>query len=271
MIDYFNLGFFTLTHSLGLYGLSTVKLQYPTLILGLVLTGAFGLGITAGYHRLWAHRTYEAHWTLRLFLYLLASGAMESKCKWWCLTHRAHHKFTDTERDPYNAKKGLFWSHIGWLLNRPSEENKEGLKLIEMKDLEEDPILQLDRFYFLISPVMSFLLPTLIAGYFWGDYRGGFFYAAMIRSMIVHHMTFCINSLAHWRAIGSQPYNRKFTPVDCPSVALLTMGEGYHNYHHAYPQDYRNGFKWYHFDPTKWFIYSTSLLGLSRNLKVSRY
>jgi stearoyl-CoA desaturase (delta-9 desaturase) len=155
---------------------------------------------------------------------------------------------------------------MGWICSKHSNEVIEGQCNLDYSDLEKDPILKLDAIYPITSLTMSFILPTCIAGYYWNDYYGGLFYAGIIRTVIVHHMTFFINSLAHWKPMGKKTYNTKITPVDSPPLALLTLGEGYHNYHHTYPRDYRNGKKWYQLDPTKWFIWTNSLLGLAYDL-----
>ena len=266
-LDLFNISFFLTTSTAGIYGIINVTPKPQTLILATSTMVLFGLGITAGFHRLWAHQSYKAKWPLRLFLYLLGMGAMEGPCKQWCKDHRSHHKYVDTDKDPYNATRGLWWSHIGWVFSKPSVDVIKGQQDLDFSDLELDPVLKLDNIYPITSLTISYILPTIIAGYFWNDFYGGFFYAGIIRSILVHHMTFFINSLAHWKPMGKKTYNNKITPVDSPPLALLTLGEGYHNYHHTHPSDYRNGKMWYHLDPTKWFIWSTSIIGLSYNLK----
>lgn len=112
---------------------------------------------------------------------------------------------------------------------------------------------------------MGFIFPTLVAGLGWGDFKGGFIYAAVLRLCFVHHSTFCVNSLAHW--LGESPFDDKHTPRDHVITALVTIGEGYHNFHHQFPMDYRNAIKWYQYDPTKWFISIASWLGLASHLK----
>jgi stearoyl-CoA desaturase (delta-9 desaturase) len=113
---------------------------------------------------------------------------------------------------------------------------------------------------------MAFGIPTVVPGLCWGDWRGGYFYAGAARLCFVHHSTFCVNSLAHW--LGETPFDDKHTPRDHLITALVTIGEGYHNFHHQFPMDYRNAIKWYQYDPTKWFITAMSWLGLASHLKV---
>jgi len=113
---------------------------------------------------------------------------------------------------------------------------------------------------------MGFGVPTLIPGLLWGDWKGGFFFAGAARLTFVHHSTFCVNSLAHW--LGETPFDDKHTPRDHIITALMTIGEGYHNFHHQFPMDFRNAIRWYQYDPTKWFIRTMQILGLASHLKV---
>ncbi|KAI9144089.1 hypothetical protein BKA69DRAFT_1058185 [Paraphysoderma sedebokerense] len=194
---------------------------------------------------------------------LAGSAAVEGSIKWWCQGHRAHHRYTDTDDDPYSAHKGLFWSHIGWMLVKKKNDK---LKTVDISDLMADPLVRFQhKYYGLFALVMGFLLPTVIAGLGWGDYKGGFFFAAVARLVFVHHATFCVNSLAHY--LGDTNYDDKLSPRDHFITALMTFGEGYHNFHHQYPQDYRNAIRFYQFDPTKWLIKALSFYGITYNLK----
>jgi len=113
--------------------------------------------------------------------------------------------------------------------------------------------------------LLAFIIPSLICGIMWDDFKGGFFYGGVIRLIIAHHSTFLVNSLAH--TVGTHTYSDSLTPRDSTLTALLTFGEGYHNFHHEFPNDYRNGIKFYHYDPTKWLIRVFSIFGLAHNLK----
>jgi stearoyl-CoA desaturase (delta-9 desaturase) len=221
-----------------------------------------GLGITAGYHRLWAHRAYTASKPLQYFLALGGSGAVEGSIKWWSRGHRAHHRYTDTDLDPYSAQRGFLWAHIGWMILKP--RRKPGTA--DVSDLSNNEVVKWQhRWYLPLIIGMGFVFPTMVAGLGWGDWRGGFFFAAAARLAFVHHSTFCVNSLAHW--LGETPFDDKHTPKDHFLTALVTIGEGYHNFHHEFPQDFRNAIKWYQYDPTKWFIFSAYKLGLASQLK----
>lgn len=247
----------------GIYGMLTVPLVWQTALFSVIYYFYTGLGITAGYHRLWAHRSYSASFPVSFFLMLAGSGALEGSIKWWCGGHRVHHRYTDTPKDPYNAKYGFWWAHMGWMLmNQKSAEKVKA----DIRDLRASRMVNLQhKYYGIVGPFMAFVFPTLVAGFFWGDYAGGYFYAGVCRLLFVHHSTFCVNSLAHW--LGTHTYDDDRTPRDHILTAFVTLGEGYHNFHHEFPNDYRNGIRFYDYDPTKWLIKSLSLFGLTYNLK----
>ncbi|CAF4225071.1 unnamed protein product, partial [Rotaria sp. Silwood2] len=135
-----------------------------------------------------------------------------------------------------------------------------------MSDLVNDPSVQWQyRNLAILNVTMGFVFPWLVCGLGWGDYRGGYFYAAVLRLLIVHHVTFCVNSLAHY--LGDTTFDDKHTPRDHFITAFITLGEGYHNFHHEFPCDYRNALKWFQYDPTKWTIWLFEKLGLAYNLK----
>jgi stearoyl-CoA desaturase (delta-9 desaturase) len=224
---------------------------------------ASGMSITAGYHRLWAHRAYSAHWSVRVFLMLFGAQALQNSILIWGSQHRTHHRFVDDwDKDPYSAKRGFWFSHMGWILrNYPSGVND----FTNAKDLERDPIVTFQhRYYLPLTLAMNIALP-LGLGWALGDMWGVFLLAGVLRLVLNHHFTWFINSLAHmW---GSQPYTDENTARDNPLLALVTYGEGYHNFHHIFQNDYRNGVRWWQLDPTKWLIAGLAAVGLASNLK----
>jgi stearoyl-CoA desaturase (Delta-9 desaturase) len=225
--------------------------------------GANGMAITCGYHRLFAHCTYEAHPILKVAYLVFGSMALQNSALNWAAGHRVHHRFIDDpERDPYCARRGFWFSHIGWMLRSyPSGEPDFSV----VRDLQRDPMVMWQHNHYLLAALSTnFGLPLLV-GYLSGDVWGVFLLAGILRLVVSHHFTFFINSLAHmW---GSQPYTDDNTARDNPVVALLTYGEGYHNFHHMFAHDYRNGLRWWQWDPSKWFISSMRMFGLTRNLK----
>ena len=225
-----------------------------------------GMSITTGYHRLWSHKTYEAHWSLRLVCALGGAFALQNSILHWCSDHRIHHKFVDNnEVDPYSAKKGFWYSHIGWML-REYQVNRYN-NYDNVRDLQKDPIVMWQhKHYLLLTVLMNFGIP-LVFGLVHGDVISSLLLVGFLRLVLSHHTTFFINSLAHiW---GKQTYTEKNTARDNGFLALLTFGEGYHNFHHIFENDYRNGIRWWHFDPTKWLIKGCNYLGLTSKLRIT--
>ncbi|KAJ5629450.1 Acyl-CoA desaturase [Penicillium herquei] len=216
-----------------------------------------------GYHRLWAHKSFRAHIALRYFLAVVGAGMIQRSIKWWVRSHRAHHRYTDTELDPYNARKGFWYSHIGWLLFRQDDIMSQWD--VDISDLENDPVVEWqDRYYIPLSNFMAFIVPGFIAHVGWRDLSGGLFWAGIIRLNVSLHFTFLVNSLAHWA--GSRPFSTRTTARDNPLVVLITLGECYHNFHHEFPTDYRNGVAWFDIDISKWAIWLLAQVGLATNL-----
>lgn len=225
---------------------------------------ATGLSITLGYHRLFSHLTFQASPIIKFLVLLFGAAAFEGSALIWAADHRRHHKFVDHDDDPYDITKGFFHAHIGWLLFRTNPDTP----LTWVRDLQKDRLLVWQhRFYVPLAFLMGFGAPALIGYCFGGGQAalGSFLLAGVARIVFVHHMTFCINSLCHW--IGSRPYSSKCTARDSLLMAFFTFGEGYHNFHHEFQHDYRNGVRYWQYDPTKWIIWLLNRLGLVRNLR----
>lgn len=229
-----------------------------------VMLAACGFSITLGYHRLFSHLTFQAHWSVRLFTAVFGAGAFENSILMWACEHRTHHKHVDHDEDPYSITKGLFHAHIGWLMFKLNPEPPYD----NVNDLKRDPIVMWQhRYVHWIGTFVAFVLPTL-AGYLWGGWQsalGAFLIAGVARVVVLQHCTFCINSLCHY--IGNRPYSSRCSARDSWIMALVTFGEGYHNYHHEFQHDYRNGVKPWQFDPTKWIIWGLSKVGLASRLR----
>lgn len=241
----------------------TGSFNWPTIILGVILMTMVELSITAGYHRLFSHRTYDAAWPVRLFFLIFGAAGLQGSAIQWALDHRDHHNYVDNnDKDPYSIGKGFFWAHMGWLYFKQNEQLDE---MDKAGDLTDDPLV-ISQFYYWVPLgfFVGYILPGLIA-WSWGDFFGGVFIAGFLRSVINHHATFLINSLTH--CVGKQTYSDTHSARDNWFTAFLTFGEGYHNYHHEFPSDYRNGVRAWDWDPSKWVIKGLSLLGLTYNLK----
>ncbi len=225
---------------------------------------ATGLSITLGYHRLFSHLSFKAKWPVKLFTLIFGAASFENSAIDWACNHRDHHKYVDDDEDPYNINKGFFYAHIGWLLIKlkPEQDRRN------VVDLQRDPLVAWqDKYCHWIGFLVGFIVPTLL-GYFHSGAigaLGGFLIPGVARLVFVQHMTFFINSLCH--TLGDRPYSSECTARDSMLMAFFTFGEGYHNYHHTFQHDYRNGVKPWQFDPTKWAIWLLSKVGLVSGLR----
>ncbi len=229
-----------------------------------VMFCACGFSITLGYHRLYSHLTFQAHWVVRLLTLIFGAGAFENSVLLWACEHRSHHKHVDHDEDPYCISKGFFHAHMGWLMFKlnplPPFDN--------VVDLQKDPLVAWQhRYIHWIAAFVAFGFPAIL-GFIWGGWisaLGAFLIAGVARVVVLQHCTFCINSLCHY--LGTRPYSSKCSARDSWLMAIVTLGEGYHNYHHEFQHDYRNGVKPWQIDPTKWIIWTLSKLGLTRKLR----
>ncbi|MDX1412047.1 MAG: fatty acid desaturase [Nitrospirales bacterium] len=221
-----------------------------------------GLGLTVGYHRFVAHRSFKCKDGVKVALLIAGGMALQNSALRWASDHIRHHARCDENEDPYNAKLGFWHSHCGWLFWKdPYRDPKYSTRL------EQDPIIMWQHRNYLAIVLTGLGLPFLV-GFFYDGWLGGlscFFLAGLARTFLVLNSTFFINSICHiW---GNQPHGDKDSSRDSWVISLLTFGEGYHNYHHTYQSDYRNGPRWYNFDPSKWLIWTLSKLGLAYELR----
>lgn len=232
---------FAYLHLAALYGLWLLltSAKWQTDLFALFLYTVSGLGITAGAHRLWAHRSYKAKWPLRLILIIFNTVAFQDAAIHWARDHRVHHKYSETDADPHNATRGFFFSHIGWLLCKKHPDVRNKGKGIDISDLERDPILYYQRkYYMLLMPFACFIIPTVIPVYYWGEtWLNSWFVATMFRYTFILNVTWLVNSAAH--KFGGKPYDKNINPAENTSVAAFAFGEGWHNYHHVFPWDYK--------------------------------
>ncbi|MBI3313908.1 MAG: fatty acid desaturase [Candidatus Omnitrophica bacterium] len=221
---------------------------------------ATGMAITVGYHRLFAHASYKTNDVIRFLLLFFGAATYEESALKWASQHRQHHQFTDTDRDPHNSKRGFWYCHIGWILFYKHSLNRDNVK-----DLLQNKLVMNQHHYYDWWAVISGIFLPMAIGYGIGHPLGAFLTAVCLRMFLVMNAAFLINSYAHM--IGDNHYNKEESARDHWLGAVLTNGEGYHSFHHRFPSDYRNGIRWYHWDPTKWFIYFLSRLGLVWDLK----
>jgi len=222
-----------------------------------------GIGIGSGYHRLWSHRAYEANGLLRVFLAIAGGMALQNSILVWCIRHRFHHRdVDDNDKDPYSIGRGFWFAHVGWMI-KDYESGKLDWSVVP--DLQRDPIVTWQHRYYVPLVIATNVGLPLLLGWMVGDVFGVFLLAGVLRLVISHHVTFFINSLAHmW---GSRPYTDENSARDNWFLAIVTYGEGYHNFHHLFQSDYRNGVRWWQYDINKWFIATCAWLGMAKNLK----
>lgn len=261
--DYGTIVVFAVFSLAALLGAPLFSYFYDYTWLDWTLFGVFyivtGLGITVGYHRLFSHRSFTCPDWVRLAFLIAGGWAMENSALKWCSDHVRHHAKVDQEEDPYNAKNGFWHSHLLWIFEKSAYDNDKYTAIFQ-----KDKLVMWQHRYYLPILISGFVLPSLI-GFLHRGWVGGlsaFLLAGVARTFLVLNSTFAINSVCHlW---GQQPYNEANTSRDSWWVSLVTFGEGYHNYHHAFPRDYRNGPKWYNFDPSKWLIFTLMVIGLAQ-------
>jgi stearoyl-CoA desaturase (delta-9 desaturase) len=212
--------------------------------------------ITAGYHRYFAHRAYKTSRPFQLVLAWIGAAAVQKGPLWWSSTHRVHHKYSDMPEDVHSPKqRGFLYSHVGWFLGPAHEATNHGL----IRDFAKYPELRFIDVFYWVPPVTYALLCCAIAGV------PGLIWGFSISTVLLWHGTFVINSLAHvW---GSRRYETTDTSRNNAVLALITLGEGWHNNHHHYQSSARQGFFWWELDASYYVLKALSWLGLVWDLR----
>ncbi|XP_038173860.1 stearoyl-CoA desaturase 4-like [Arvicola amphibius] len=259
--------FIALVHLGALYGITLIpSFKVYTWLLGIFYGVVAGLGITAGAHRLWSHRTYKARLPLRLFLIVANTMAFQNDVYEWVRDHRVHHKFTETHADPHDSRRGFFFSHVGWLLVRKHPAVKEKGSKLDMSDLKADKLVMFQRRYYKPAVLLiCFILPTLVPWYFWDETLQHSLYFTTFRYTVILNFTWLVNSAAH--LYGYRTYDRNIGARENVLVSLTSLGEGFHNYHHAFPYDYSTSEYRWHINFTTFFIDCMAALGLAYDRK----
>ncbi len=224
------------------------------LCLGLYYLRMFG--ITAGFHRYFAHRAYKTNRVFQFVLAWIGTMSAQKGVLWWAGHHRHHHRFSDTDEDIHSpTKRGFWWSHVGWILSSRYDETP----LDDIRDFAKYPELRWLNEHYLVPPT---LLAVAVAALFgWSGLFVGFF----LSTVLLWHGTFTINSLSH--VFGSQRYVTGDTSRNNFVLALLTMGEGWHNNHHYYQSTANQGFFWWEIDLSYYVLKALSVVGLVSNLR----
>lgn len=264
-----NIALFALLHFGALIGLYQLVFtaKWLTVAWCVLCWVISGVGITAGAHRLWSHKSYKARMPLKIILVMMNCVSFQNDIIEWSRDHRCHHKWTDTDADPHNVNRGFFFSHMGWLLTKKHPKIKEMGAKLDMSDLTSDPILAFQRkFYLPLVVLFCFLMPTAVPVYLWGEQPLIAFYtAALFRYAFTLHATWFINSAAHM--FGYRPYDVNITPAESVWTTVTAFGEGGHNYHHTFPQDYRTSEMSAMFNFTKLFIDFFASIGWAYDLR----
>ncbi|KAH8278772.1 hypothetical protein KR018_009297 [Drosophila ironensis] len=215
------------------------RLNWYATIWSFFTGGVAGFGVTAGAHRFWTHRSYKANTILRSLLMISYCVAGQNTLYDWVRDHRVHHKYSETDADPHNANRGFFFSHVGWLMMLKHPEVLRRGRQIDMSDIMADPVVQFHQKYFIpLKLIFCFILPTMIPVYLFGETWGlAFVQQCLFRYVCSLNFTWSVNSAAHlW---GSRPYDKRIMPSENILVSVVAMGEGWHNYHHVFPWDYK--------------------------------
>lgn len=234
---------YLLIHGVALAGLIDfllLRLMWQSVVFFFVCAVLTGLGVTVGCHRLWSHRSFKvclvARWTLMYMFSMAYQGSIHS----WAENHRVHHKWSDQNADFTNANRGFFFAHMGCYMYETHPDVIEARGKVDCSDLMKLSEVRFQRkFYYVVAICACFVFPILFQWLYlnedpWYSIRNCF-----LRLVLTHHVTFAINSVAHLR--GSKPYDKNIKPCDNSVLGPLALGEGYHNYHHAFPRDYRAG------------------------------
>ncbi|XP_077285501.1 acyl-CoA Delta-9 desaturase-like [Arctopsyche grandis] len=240
-IVWFNVFGFVVLHVGALYGLykGFTEAKTITVLWAMAILWLSGLGITLGAHRLWTHRSFRAVLSLQIVLMILQTVAGQN-CIWiWVRDHRQHHRYADTDADPHNVRRGFFFSHMGWLMSRKHPLVIKMGHNINMEDLNADPIVMFQKKYY--NPLyflLAIYIPVAIPVYFGNEtWSTSLLICYFTRYIIALHTTWSVNSIAH--IYGYKPFDKNILAVESSFVSLVTSGEGWHNYHHVFPWDYK--------------------------------
>lgn len=234
-----NIVILSLMQIIGLYALFFLvpKAYFKTLVYATAMHFWCGLSITAGMHRLYSHKSYKATLPLRLFWVIGATLAYENSVFTWARDHRVHHKYSETDADPHDSRRGLFFAHMGWLMVKKTDELKKMKDVVDVSDLLEDKLVVFQHTYYKFLLFSMTALVVYLPTQLWNETLLISFGTQVLRIITTHHFTWFINSIAHWE--GEYSYDDTIWPVESLLPAVFSMGEGWHNFHHRFPNDYR--------------------------------
>ncbi len=247
----------SLFHLAAVGAIFTFSWQNLAVTLVLWWIGAsWGIGI--GYHRLLTHRGFTTSKWMTRFLATCGTIALQSGPISWVTTHRLHHAFTDTDRDPHSPRNGIWWSHMGWIFKGTAQIQPEAVMQRYSPDLMKDPYLRfIDKYYYFAT---IFLAIGLFAVGGWSI----LFWAVALRIVASWHFTWLVNSATHlW---GYRRFETRDDSRNNVLVAAVTFGEGWHNNHHAFPRSAKHGLTWKEFDINWYQLRILETFGLIKNV-----
>ncbi|USO01719.1 MAG: fatty acid desaturase [Alphaproteobacteria bacterium] len=257
---------------LGLLVVHTQWLGFHLGYIGYTVLAFYGyqIAVCVGLHRLWAHQSFKAHAAVEWVLAWVAAGSLQGPILAWASDHYKHHAFTDTPNDPHSPLKyksrlaGFVWSHVGWMLYEPTPKKIERIALVKLG--RNKPVMWQMKHYWSLAVFMNVIVPSLVGLFIEQTWTGAFTGVVFmgLGRVLQQHATFTVNSLCHF--FGRRPYTPG-TARDLWWGVFLLLGENWHNFHHAFPRDYRNGHKWYHVDINKWIINGLRCVGLAWELE----
>jgi stearoyl-CoA desaturase (delta-9 desaturase) len=246
---------FILVH-LGCFAAIWTGVTWQALAICITLYWLRIFAIGAGYHRYFSHRSYSTSRAFQFVLAFMSQTTTQKSVIWWASKHRHHHLYSDTGHDVHSPRHhGFIYSHLGWIFSRKHDEPD----FAKVSDLTRYPELMWLHKFEVLPAILLAGLCFLLAG--WSGLVVGFLWS----TVLVYHATFCINSLAH--VSGRKRYVTGDDSRNNWLLAVFTMGEGWHNNHHAYQSSVRQGFKWWEFDPTYYLLRALSWTGLVWDLK----
>lgn len=220
------------------------------------ISGSWGIGI--GYHRLLTHRGFTTSKWMTRFLATCATLAIQAGPIAWVTTHRIHHAFTETEKDPHSPRNGTWWAHVGWIFRGTAQVHPRSVVEKYSPDLIRDPYLRFLDNYYAVTPIVVGGILMLIGGWTM------VVWAIIFRTVLAWHFTWMVNSATHlW---GSRRFETRDDSRNNGLIAAVTFGEGWHNNHHAYPRSARHGLTWREFDVNWVQIRIAEKLGLIGNV-----
>ncbi|XP_028026222.1 acyl-CoA desaturase-like [Bombyx mandarina] len=263
---------FLILHLLALWGvilIVTGNIALKTFLWTVLFMYAATIGITIGAHRFFTHKTFKGTPLLKVFLLCLQTVAGQNSTFIWARDHRLHHRYSDTDADPHNSKRGFFFCHIGWLMMKKHPYVIELGRRIDMSDLQADKMIMFQKkYYYYLYFVVAFLIPVFVPIYFFNEHwLSSFLVCYCARYILQLNGTWLVNSAAH--LYGTRPYDRKLQPVESWFVSCISLGEGWHNYHHAFPWDYKAAEESMHFNSNATIIRFFERIGLAYDLKIA--